>query len=86
MTDLKFAHYFYPGVTDLDRMTREREKIQGCADRSAQHYAEILRDMDAEIAALQEKDGKTDVQISETPQNGLPARSEDNSMAALYDN
>jgi len=53
MTDtLKMNTYFRPGITSLDRLQREKERVQSCADRNAAHYASIIRALDEEIAAV----------------------------------
>lgn len=52
MTTYKIAAYFSAPTSQLEALERERERIAGCADRNARHYADILREMDAEIATL----------------------------------
>ncbi len=44
--------YFRPGVTTLDKLMRDRESFEAMSRRRAEHDAQILKDMDAEIAAL----------------------------------
>lgn len=62
MLNTKLNGYFRPGITTLERLERERERIAGCADRAAAHYSEILREMDDEITAMKAKE--------ESKQNG----------------
>lgn len=57
-TTYKIPGYFTVPTSQLEALERERERIQGCADRNAQHYAQILHDMDAEIAALKAQEAK----------------------------
>ena len=54
----KIPGFFTVPTSQLEALERERERIQVCADRNAQHYANILREMDAEIAAVREKQAK----------------------------
>lgn len=51
MTTLNWRIY-YPPSGELDGLIRERERIQGCADRAAEKYAETLKAMDERIAEL----------------------------------
>lgn len=50
-TELHWRIY-YPPSGELDGLIRERERIQSCADRAAEKYAETLKAMDARIAEL----------------------------------
>lgn len=53
--NLTMNKYFRPGVTTLERLERERERVQGCRDRNVAHYDDILKDLDEEIAAMKKQ-------------------------------
>lgn len=55
MSDTLKFKIFFPPTGELDGLMREREKMQSCADRTAAHYAEILKEFDDKIEALRAK-------------------------------
>lgn len=59
MTNVKMHGYFTAPCSTLEQKRRERERVAACAERNAQHYASILRQMDDEIATLEAKESVT---------------------------
>lgn len=58
MTTHKLTGFFAAPPTPLEKLIRQREIVQSCADRNAEEYARVLRNIDSEIAALKAQEAK----------------------------
>ena len=68
MTGYKIPGYFTAPATPLEALERERERTAACMDRAVQHYATILKDMDAEIADLKRRNDDAAISLPKTPE------------------
>lgn len=53
--ELKLRVYFPPGG-ELDALCQERRRVKANAERVAEHYAAMLKEMDERIAELRAKE------------------------------
>lgn len=78
MTTLKMHTFFATPATERARLERLRENVAAMAERTARKYAADIKQIDEELATLDETNGLGDVNSPETPPTPVLARPDAN--------